>query len=118
MNILEGAPFDQAFNTIGIGDNKDYKKQKDVKPRDDTGNELNRVNFKKDLEEVKQKYENVINTLNKKLKELSSPKPNLIENFLNINSPDKFNELIMFILIGSFIIILCNCMFNFGKKSI
>jgi hypothetical protein len=117
-NILDGAPFDEAFKTIGMGDNSNYKQQAAVKPRDDNANKLNTVNFNKELNEVKQKYENIINELNKKLKTSYSKKENLFENFLNVNSSDKLNELITFILIGAFIIILCNCMFNYGKNSI
>lgn len=117
-NILDGAPFDEAFKTIGIGDNSNYKQQAAVKPRDDNANKLNTINFNKELNEVKKKYENIINELTDKLKKSYSKKDNLFENFLSINSSDKLNELITFILIGAFIIILCNCMFNYGKNSI
>jgi len=115
-NNFDGAPLDQAFNIIGFGDKQTMvQKDKEV-PRDKTPNELNKVNFENNLKEVKEKYESIINQLKNEINLLKNKSNNnILEHFTN--SPEKLNEIILFIFVGVFIIILCNCMFNNGKRS-
>ena len=90
-------------------------------PRDSKINDENYKYIMKSIKELEEKYESTLSEMKQKLqkkeKELTQLKQKTIEPFSNECRDTKLDELLLFIGIGLFFIILFDCMYKFGKRS-
>jgi hypothetical protein len=122
MNNWDGAPIDEAFNIIGVGSKKNNKQANKSVPRDAEPNLLNKDNYENNMEEVFSRYNKIIESLVKEVKDLSNKiednykykkSDSLIEGFspgFTINN-DQIDQLIQFIFAGILIILVLNYIF-------
>ena len=91
-------------------------------PQDSTLNDENYKYILESIQSLEKKYESTLKLTKQKLddttKELNEIKnKKMAEPFTNFSMNSQTNELLLFILLGMFLMILFDCMYKFGKKS-